>query len=412
MGDLDVELYGERIGSISGDWRTFDFATDPEAVSRWGLDSPILSVGVPLQTKPSRARKPRRQAFFAELLPEGNMLKQLAEEARVGIFDVVALLRHYGRDVAGALQIWDPTAPGEPRTPHAEACSAADVAELLREVRRNPIGNSTSAGKSSLAGVQDKIVLAFIDGAWHRALDGYPSTHILKPAPAEQPQLIFDEEYGARIARGIGLAAFETRTEAFDGTPALVIERYDRAPGAPQGRIHQEDFSQALGARGNQKYQKIGGVVSLERIARVLREYTAESSLHGLLRMVTLSAAIGNLDMHAKNISLLHPHDDEPRLAPMYDVVPQTHHQGIDGELALAVNGVYAHRDLTREDIVAEALLWGVRDPRPIIDSTLEQVRELARTETPQSESHPRLQADIARFTAQLLDGRAAGAEK
>lgn len=73
---------------------------------------------------------------------------------------------------------------------------------------------------------------------------------------------------------------------------------------------------------------------------------------------------------------------------------------------------MYAHRDLTRAHIVAEALLWGVRDPHPIIDSTLEHVRELARTETPQSESHPGLQADIARFTTQLLDGRAAGDEK
>jgi len=26
MGDLQVELYGERVGSISGGWRTFDFA--------------------------------------------------------------------------------------------------------------------------------------------------------------------------------------------------------------------------------------------------------------------------------------------------------------------------------------------------------------------------------------------------
>ena len=48
-----------------------------------------------------------------------------------------------------------------------------------------------------------------------------------------------------------------------------MIERYDRSPHAPQGRIHQEDFNQVLGASGNQKYQKYGGKVSLERIARV-----------------------------------------------------------------------------------------------------------------------------------------------
>lgn len=72
---------------------------------------------------------------------------------------------------------------------------------------------------------------------------------ILKPAPAEHPQLIFDEEYGARIARALGLAEFETRTATFAGAHALVIERYDRAPDAPLGRIHQEDVNQALGAR-------------------------------------------------------------------------------------------------------------------------------------------------------------------
>lgn len=47
----------------------------------------------------------------------------------------------------------------------------------------------------------------------------------------------------------------------------MVIERYDRSPDAPQGRIHQEDFNQVLGAAGNVKYQKYSGRVSLERIA-------------------------------------------------------------------------------------------------------------------------------------------------
>ncbi len=74
--------------------------------------------------------------------------------------DVVGLLRAYGRDVAGALQLWDPEAPGEPRQPALEPLTDAGVSEMLRHVQDNPLGNQPVGGKTSLAGVQDKIVLA------------------------------------------------------------------------------------------------------------------------------------------------------------------------------------------------------------------------------------------------------------
>lgn len=113
----------------------------------------------------------------------------------------------------------------------------------------NPLGNKPTGGKTSLAGVQDKIVLARTTRGWNRVIDGWPSTHIVKPESADNPTAIYDEEYGARIVRAASLSAFDTRIEEFDGAPGLVIERYDRSPDAPQGRIHQEDFSQILGAR-------------------------------------------------------------------------------------------------------------------------------------------------------------------
>lgn len=39
------------------------------------------------------------------------MLQRLAQEASVPEGDTIGLLRRYGRDVAGALQIWDPEVP-------------------------------------------------------------------------------------------------------------------------------------------------------------------------------------------------------------------------------------------------------------------------------------------------------------
>lgn len=412
MTDLVVELYGKPIGRLAGSTASYDFVASDEAVEAYGLDSTVLSLAVPLAPVAPRGRRPRRQNFFAEMLPEGRMRSRLAAMADVDDRDVIGLLRSYGRDVAGALQIWDPNVPGEPRTPKLESIGEQGVADLLGEVGSFPLANKPVGGKTSLAGVQDKIVLTRNEDGWHRALDGYPSTHILKPVTPDFPSMIYDEEYGARFAQALGLTTFETFIEEFAGVPALVIERYDRAEevdGVPS-RVHQEDFNQVLGARGDQKYQKYGGKVSLKRIAGELRALGDTASLRRLATMTVLAAAIGNLDMHAKNISLLHHPDGSVELAPAYDVVPQRHLPN-DGELALAVDGVYRHAALTRADLVAEVASWRLRDAEKLVDDVLASVAEIVEIEVPADGAHPSLVEDIQGFTASLRAGRSVGAE-
>jgi serine/threonine-protein kinase HipA len=93
MASLVVELYGTRAGVLAGPWRTFDFLPDAAAVTRFGLDSPILSVAIPLTAVGVRSRKERRQNFFRELLPEGRMLTRLAQQAGLAEQDVIGMLR-------------------------------------------------------------------------------------------------------------------------------------------------------------------------------------------------------------------------------------------------------------------------------------------------------------------------------
>jgi serine/threonine-protein kinase HipA len=408
MADLVVELYGTRAGVLRGTWRTFDFLPDSAAVVKFGIDSPILSMAIPLTVVAVRSRKERRQNFFHELLPEGRMLTRLAQQVRVAEQDVIGLLRGYGRDVAGALQIWDPDIPGEPKQPALEPLSSAGVASLLEHVQDNPLGNRPAGGKTSLAGVQDKIVLARAESGWNRVIDGWPSTHILKPESRDYPTSIYDEEFGARFARVAGLTSFPTWIEEFDGVPAVVIERYDRSPDAPQGRIHQEDFNQVLGAAGNQKYQKYGGKVSLERIARVFASLGDSDSLERLFKLVAVSVAVGNLDLHAKNVSLLHRPDGSMTLSPAYDVVPQAH-QPNDGEVALAVSGEYRHAAITMEHLIAEGRAWGLTTAADLAEEALTAVLNLASTEVPHGRAHAGLARDIGTFASNLLSGRAAG---
>lgn len=409
MADLVVELYGTRIGTLTGPSSSFDFLPDPAAVAELGIDNPILSLAIPLAAVPVRARKGRRQNVFRELLPEGRMLTRLAQEAGVAERDVIGLLRRYGRDVAGALQIWDPDVPGEPKRPSLEPQSSAGVAEMLKRVQQHPLGNKPAGGKTSLAGVQDKIVLARNEDGWNQVIDGWPSTHILKPEPQDAPTSIYDEEFGARLARAVGLASFSTWIEEFNGVPAVVIERYDRSLKAPQGRIHQEDFNQIIGAAGDQKYQRYSGRVSLKRIAQVLSTIGDRDATQRLFRLVVVSVAAGNLDLHAKNISLLHHPDGSMTLAPAYDVVPQAHQQN-DGEVALAVDGEYQHAAITLDHLVAEGHAWGLTDAAGIAEDTLTTVDKMVAREIPHQRAHPGLAEDIGGFTSNLLAGRQAGA--
>ncbi|OJU40611.1 MAG: hypothetical protein BGN97_01125 [Microbacterium sp. 69-10] len=73
---LAVELYGTPIGSLEGDARTFDFTPSDAAIERFGTNSPVLSVAIPLTPTQRRDRAGRRRNWFSELLPEGDRMEQ------------------------------------------------------------------------------------------------------------------------------------------------------------------------------------------------------------------------------------------------------------------------------------------------------------------------------------------------
>jgi len=402
MPDLTVELYGQVVGTIHESRDGFDFAVEDDAIRRWGLGSTVLSFAVPLTSRPRPGDVLVRRNFFDEILPEGRARTRLAGNAHIASDYTVGMLGRYGRDVAGAIKIYDPTAPGEPRTPSTIAASPARVRQLLDEVATAPLGNDTVRRMSSLAGVQDKIVLARVGDEWAEPVDGYASTHIIKPVMPKYPTLIFDEEYGARIARHLGLAEFDTSIATFDGVTALVIERFDRSPETADGRIHQEDFNQILGMTGDGKYEEYGNL-GLRAIARVVRPF-GRQALETLLTMTTMSLAIGNLDMHAKNISVVHLPDGTPVVAPAYDIVPQTH-QPFEQKLALYINGKSDHGDVTINDLVVEAKAWGIRSPEPLIVRTITSIAEYVATESQLPGAYFALDGDITRMCGKLLAG-------
>ncbi|PJJ61447.1 type II toxin-antitoxin system HipA family toxin [Compostimonas suwonensis] len=404
---LAVDLHGTIVGTLEGDARTFDFVPSAEGVERFGQNSLVLSVSIPLVPTPRRDHAGRRRNWFTELLPEGDHYDYMLQQGGLRAGDTPRFLARYGRDVAGALHIWDMDDPTEPKVPGVRPVNGLEIRRLLEDPMGSPLGNAPEAGKSSLGGVQPKAVLVRLEDGWAQALDGYPTTHILKPRlGADKATVIFDEEYGSRIARRLDLARFATWIEEFDGLAALVIERYDRVGGE---RVQQEDFNQAPGA--NQKYQEVGGVVSLQRVAETLKRHAPEHDLRRLAQMVVLAVGIGNLDMHTKNIGLLHSADGTVQLAPAYDVVPQAHLAN-DGKLALAVDGKYRHSEITADDLIAEFTSWGLRRSGLTVGDTLDQLESIVGEEIPLDGAYEALRPTILGFIDNLRHGEPVGGRR
>src|SRR6202034_1338243 len=75
-----------------------------EGVERWGLGSPVLSVGLPIGA-PAGPRDMRGLDFFENMLPEGPALARMATLAGVRPVDTYGILGAFGRDCAGAVSL-------------------------------------------------------------------------------------------------------------------------------------------------------------------------------------------------------------------------------------------------------------------------------------------------------------------
>ena len=256
------------------------------------------------------------------------------------------------------------------------------------------------------------------DGSWWRGNGVIPSTHILKPVAAEYAASVESENYALQVARHAGLLAFETWTETVAGRPVLVVERYDRVDdGDTVRRIHQEDAAQALRLPwgGNDKFEQnnpsatLRGIAGLLDTGRTVFETPYADRLR-LARYAAFTIAVGNTDAHAKNFSLLHDDRGRITLAPIYDAASLALAYDATDALALRINGVTRLPDVTADDLVAEAISWGVPggEARTAIDETLAAIVEATR-EVP---AHPAIEAHVPGYirgqAENLLAGRPA----
>lgn len=419
---LDVWLGGVRVAVLASDGPGGGAALTytPQALEEFGAGFPLLSVRLPVSSKMYPATATR--TFIDGLLPEDHVRAQLADRARVATEDTFGLLRAYGLDCAGAIQVLDVRTGVGARRGRVHWLDESELAAAVSDLPSAPLGVSVDPGvRSSLGGLQGKLVVVVEGPRLGLPLDGYASTHILKPARLTEkglerwPGIAQLETMGLRLIQairkdGVTVTAPDAHVIDISGRPAILVKRFDRFVGAAGHveRIHQEDIAQALGIK--EKYQRDDLTrPRLVDVAELLTNHatTPAQSLIELLEMTTINAAIGNCDMHARNLALLHK-DKKISLTPAYDVVPTAVWPDHDRELSLRVGGEAFLDDLRGEHLLAEATSWGMRRPvaKRIINRTLLAVEKglpVVRQEAIDGKwDHPLLDSVVAQSLARI----------
>ena len=377
---LDVFLDGVRAGRLTqapGGAVTFSY--DDEYTTR---RSPTpLSLSMPL----NRSRHTNRvvTAWLEGLLPDNLAVREeWGRRFEVSARSAFSLLRHVGRDAAGAVQVLpvDVDPPDAAlRTGEVRRLSEAEVTEMLvaLTMRDNGWEVGEGAGRWSLAGAQNKVALHRLDdGTWAVPLDSTPTTHILKPTRADTrfAGLHVNEFVCLRAAGLLGLRVAAVDLVDFGGAKTLVVTRYDRGRtrGGAWLRLHQEDLLQAMSYRPEKKYQADGGpsVKNVAMLFSTLALPDRELVRSAFFDALAYNVLVGGTDAHAKNYSVL-LRGPRVALAPLYDVASYAPYlkEGESPRSSMKVGKNWQVRDVTVEDWTQVGAALGLG-----LDEALERV--------------------------------------
>ena len=269
--------------------------------------------------------------FFAGLLPEGIRLQALERSVKTSRDDLFSLLMAAGSEAIGDVRV---VPPGEVPRP----APVVDLGKLettsFAEVLAASLDYRHGGERHLIPGVQPKVSASML------TLPVKVRRHskgeaMLKLEPAEYPHLVANELFFMTMAKDCGLEVADVaQVRDREGSPGLVVTRFDRRGGPSPTRLHCEDGCQFLDRYAADKYR-----VSFKDIALgvQLRVTAAKVELPKLLRLLAFSYLIGNGDLHARNVSVLVEPGGLIRLAPAYDLL-STFPYG-DRRLALKVSG-------------------------------------------------------------------------
>ena len=362
---LNVFFGNKRAGSLeSTENRGVIFVYDEKYLN--DRNSVPLSASLPLQ----REEFSQKQCipFFSGLLPEEDSRKKIADYLHISETSTLKLLEALGGECAGLISIlsededdlFSKETSYKLDSNNYELLDGNRLSEFIEKMNTRPLIKADDKLRLSLAGAQEKLALAKINGEWYLPLNGAPSTHILKPARTGSLSSLAQNEYICmKLAKSFGLPVPDVDLLKIAEKDIFVVERYDRIKEADSiQRLHQEDFCQALGIMSTSKYQNDGGPGIADIFKTILKVCTVPAlETQKFLKYVLFNYVMGNCDSHGKNYSLLYK-NNRVELSPLYDVVSTIIYSGLTEKLSMKIGKHYEIQKVSQEDfsLLAESL--------------------------------------------------------
>jgi serine/threonine-protein kinase HipA len=353
---LDVYFGTDLVGTIH-DSAPVAFEYAPNWLAR-----PERMTVAAIALAPGRNDSAAVQAFFENLLPEGELRHYLAEQRKAST--LFSLLLEVAGDTAGGFVIVPGGQHPEPATYEVTTWEA--MAAVLGRKSASAIDLQGRDARVSLAGAQDKTSIAIFDDGVPRLPKGTsPSTHILKPNIKRLAKVwhsAANEAIVMRAAAHCGLPTAEVFYEPH--TESCVVRRFDRlvCPDGTLARRVQYDMCQLAGTVSERKYEKEGGP-GLATCAELIRRYSTQPAvdLRHFVGWIFFNLYAGNNDSHAKNLSIYNLPGQGVMLTPFYDLMCTRMYPGLSQEFAFAIGGEYKPAALTQAHLTPLAQQLGMR---------------------------------------------------
>jgi serine/threonine-protein kinase HipA len=340
---LDVYLHGTLAGTLE---RLSQARLRFTYNGAWVDDEqPPLSLSLPVRAEPYGDDE--CAPFFEGLLPEGDFLQAIARTLHVSAGNSFQLLTELGGECAGAISVAPSGGPkpgSDPRGPRW--LTDAELGALLADLPRRPliatIDQEADGGgfRLSLAGAQNKLGVLSEGERVGLSYGTPPTTGILKAPIPRVNESVANEAFCMNLARQVGLDVAAARPRIAEGQEYLLVHRFDRDPEVPDGRVHQEDFCQALGLVPAVKHESEGGPTVADCAGLIRRHCSVPArDITAFLNALLFNFAIANHDGHSKNYSLLLDGLGSIRLAPLYDLISTAVYTGTDRKLAMHYGG-------------------------------------------------------------------------